>query len=33
MVYFSDKKSEKDLEKEIDHVASNVYAYIEQCNS
>ena len=33
MVYFSDKKSESDLEKEINHVAENVYAYIEQCNS
>jgi len=33
MVYFRDKKSEEDLEKEIDHVVSNVYAYIEQCNS
>ena len=33
MVYFSDKKSEKDLEKEINYVAENVYAYIEQCNS
>jgi hypothetical protein len=33
MVYFSDKKSEKDLEKEINLVAENVYAYIEQCNS
>ena len=33
MVYFSDKKSNKDLEKEINHVAENVYTYIEQCNS
>lgn len=33
MVYFRDKKSNKDLEKEIDNIAENVYAYIEQCNS
>lgn len=33
MVYFRDKKSEEDLEKEIDNVVANVYAYIEQCNS
>ena len=33
MVYFRDKKSLEDLEKEIDHVVNNVYTYIEKCNS
>ncbi len=32
-VYFSDKKSEEDLTKEVNHVANNVYKFIEQCQS